>query len=262
MNVFIMTDLEGISGVDTIDMVLDTESAGHQTALQRLMLDVNAAIAGAIDGGAKKVYIFDGHGRGVNFIKQQLDPRAEQIANMRALTPRMREIDAFMIVGQHAMAGTINGFLDHTQSSATWYNYYINGRKCGELAQVAAFGGIYNIPVVMVSGDEAACVEAKQFFGDVACAVVKYGRGRNQARFVEAEEALKLIHDAALDGMGLAGKIKPFKPLLPVELKLEFCRADFCEEYLGKCPDAERLDARTIRRVVTAPKEHADFLFG
>ncbi len=55
MNVLIMTDLEGISGIDKIEMVLEIGSPGHKFALERLMLDVNAAVAGAFEGGAANV---------------------------------------------------------------------------------------------------------------------------------------------------------------------------------------------------------------
>jgi hypothetical protein len=44
MNIMIMTDLEGISGVDRIEMVSEKGTPGHRFALERLMLDVNAAI--------------------------------------------------------------------------------------------------------------------------------------------------------------------------------------------------------------------------
>ena len=63
MKVIIMTDLEGISLVDSIDMIPE-ENDGYKFACQRLMADVNAAVQGAVDAGADEIIVFDGHGRG------------------------------------------------------------------------------------------------------------------------------------------------------------------------------------------------------
>ncbi|NLA83513.1 MAG: aminopeptidase [Clostridiales bacterium] len=262
MNIMIMTDLERISGVDRIEMVSEKGTPGHRFALERLMLDVNAAIEGAFEGGAESVYVVDGHGGGNNFIKEMLDQRAVQLIGMEWQEKIMSgSIDAYMEVGAHAMAGTINGFLDHTQSSKSWYNYIVNGRKCGEIAQGAIFAGAYDVPFVMVSGDEAACVEARAFLGDIECAVVKYGIGRNKARLIDPDEALEKIKTAARDSLKLAGKIKPYKPLLPLEIILELYRSDMCDELMERCKDIERIDAHTVRKVVHKIDKYSSILF-
>ncbi len=262
MNVMIMTDLEGISGVDKIEMVSDVGTPGHRFALERLMLDLNAAIEGAFEGGATSVYVEDGHGGGNNFIKEMLDPRAVQL-NSSSWNEMIRagQINAYMEVGAHAMAGTINGFLDHTQSSKVWYNYIVNGRRCGEIVQGAIFTGAFNVPFVMVSGDEAACVEAKSFLGDIECAVVKYGVGRNRARLIDLDESLNRIKTAACEGMKLIGKIKPYKPLFPLEIKLELYRSDMCDGLVERCAGVERIDARSVRKLVHKVEYYRDILF-
>jgi D-amino peptidase len=258
LNVFIITDLEGISGIGRMSQVSDTAADTYRFSLERLMADTNAAVSGAFDGGATAVYIEDGHGGGANFIDGMLDPRAVQVKNISS--EYIRKIDLCMSVGAHAMSGTLNAFLDHTQSSVAWHDYSINGRRCGELAQSAAFAGSYGIPMVMVSGDEAACAEAKQFFGDIAVAVVKYAAGRNNAKLVNLAESERRIYEAAKEGMALAGKIKPFCPLLPAEIKLEYNRADYCDSAIERTNNIERLDARTVRKVISGIKEFTDLL--
>ena len=255
--IYIMTDLEGISGIVSESQVSDTKSDTYGFSLERLMRDVNAAIDGAFEGGASDVYVADGHGGGKNFIAGMLDKRAVQVCSAGDID--FTTIDGLMQIGAHAMAGTINGFLDHTQSSVSWHDYIVNGRKCGEIAQEGIFLGVYGAPCVMVSGDEAACVEAKQFFGDIECAVVKYGIGRSKARSVDLDEALLKIKSAAKNGMGLIGKIKPYKPLMPLEIIIEYNRADYLEYNVNR-PDVERLDARTLRKMVYEIKNFVDIL--
>jgi D-amino peptidase len=263
MKILIMTDLEGISGVDTIEKVSDVGTPGHRFALERLMLDLNSAVDGAYEGGATLVYVVDGHGGGNNFLTEMLDPRAVHLKDSESWQKVVTdgEIDAYMQIGAHAMAGTINGFLDHTQSSKSWFNYIVNGRKSGEIAQGAIFVGAFDVPCIMVSGDEAACVEAKAFLGGIECAVVKYGVGRNKAKLVDLDEALKRIKAAARDSLKLVDKIKPYKPLLPMEIKLELYRSDMCDALMERCKDIERLDARTVLKLVYKVEGYRDILF-
>jgi D-amino peptidase len=261
MKVFINTDLEGISGVDTMEKVSDIGTPGHRFALERLMLDLNAAVDGAFEGGATHVYVADGHGRADNFLLEMLDKRAIMTKGKLHKLVTDGEIDAKMLVGAHAMAGTINGFLDHTLNSKALFNYIVNGRKSGEIAQAAIYMGAYNIPFIMVSGDEAACVEAKSFLGNIECAVVKYGIGRNNAKLVDLDGSLKKIKIAARDSLKLIGKIKPYKPLLPLDIRLEVYRSDMCDAIMENCKNVERLDARTVRKLVYKVESITDILF-
>lgn len=256
-NIFIITDLEGISGIDNINQI-DENSENYRFSLERLMIDTNAAISGAFDGGANEVYVCDGHGGGNNFIIDMLDKRAK-LVKVTSSEVDFNTIDGVMNVGAHAMSGTLNAFLDHTQSSLTWHDYIVNGRKSGELAQSAIFFGTFDVPCVMVSGDEAACVEAKQFFGDIECAVVKYAVGRNNAKSIDLNEAADKIYTAAKNSMDLIDKIKPYKPIMPMEIIVEFNRSDYCDMRKDN-PDIERIDARTVRKVVREIKNYIDIL--
>jgi len=227
--------------------MMQPDSPQYDYCLQRLMADTNAAVDGAFAGGADEVVVWDGHWKGENFIKGMLDSRAVQ-AEGGFIESFDESFDAVMFVGTHAMAGTLNGFLDHTQNSRQWYNYYVNGRKTGEIGQWGIIAGHFNMPVIMVSGDQAACVEARQFFGTVECAVVKYGIGRNKAALVNEDEALELIREAARKSISRIGEIKTYKPLVPLDIKLELYRSDFCDEISIK-QGVERIDARTVRKI-------------
>lgn len=150
------------------------------------------------------------------------------------------------------MAGTLNGFLDHTQSSIEWHDYSVNGRRMGELAQWAIVAGHFGVPMLMVSGDEAACVEARQFFSPLETAIVKRGVGRNRAELVPSDEARARIREAARRAISLAGQARPFRPTLPMEIILEYNRSDICDS-VAHAPGVERLDARTVRKVTSNP---------
>lgn len=260
MNILMMTDLEGISCVDSIEQM---DGEGYRFACERLMLDLNAAVDGAIEGGATNVYVIDGHKTGDNFIYEMLHKEARAVKTDEYHTMLQNgEIDAYMAIGCHAMAGTLNGFLDHTMSSASWYNLYIGGRRCGEIALGALYVGAYDVPVVMVSGDEAACMEAREFLGDIVTVPVKYGIGRNKACCRPSDEALVMVREGTKKAIDLVEKIRPVKPILPTEIILEYCRSDYCDEaFKNNRQTAQRLDARRIRKVITKIERYSDLFF-
>jgi D-amino peptidase len=249
MRIYIHTDMEGLAGVDTIE-ILQRNDPRRREADEALMADLNAAVAGAFEGGATHVTVLDSHGGGGNFILELLDRRAENDpkTNRKWWGKLDAGFDGTFFIGAHAMAGTQNGFLDHTQSSMSWYNYKVNGRRMGELAQWAMVAGHFGVPMLMVSGDEAACVEARQFFAPLETATVKRGVGRNRAELVPVKEARERIRAAARQAMALAGKAKPFRPAMPAEVILELYRSDFADDVAGR-PGVERLDARSVRKI-------------
>ena len=247
VKIYIHTDLEGVSGIDTAEMV-ERDGPRFRECCELLMGDLNAAVDGAFAGGADHVTVLDSHGGGANFILDLLDKRAE-----RDTKPNKKWwgiLDASyagtFFIGAHAMSGTQNAFLDHTQSSVSWHDYRIHGRRMGELAQWALVAGHFGVPMLMVAGDEAACAEAREFFSPVETAAVKRGIGRNRAQAVELKEARQRIREAARRAVGLVGKAKPFTLKKPLEIVLEFNRSDYCDGACGRA-GIERLDARTIR---------------
>ena len=246
MQVLIITDLEGISGVDSIDMI-DESTDGYRRACAYLMADTNAAIDGAFAGGAERVVVLDGHGGGQNFIPDRLDKRAEQISSRDFARQTPLHYDALLCVGAHAMAGTQDAFLDHTQTSTKWFEYCINGTPQGEMGQQAYCLGHFGTPLVMASGDEAACREATWLVPNVATACVKKADGRNRAICLPPEEAYEKIRDAARDGVMRCKEIRPLILALPAELKLTFTRNDYCDRAMHE--GLER-NGRTVRKTV------------
>lgn len=161
---------------------------------------------------------------------------------------------AFFMVGAHAMAGTLNGFLDHTQSSVSWFNYSMNGRLAGELGQMGAIAGHFGVPTVLVTGDHAACEEAKSFFPGLETVAVKVGIGRSDAQCLHPKRTAELIREAAKRAIVRAGEIEPYRLSVPVEVVLQFARSDYADS-LAQRSEVERLDARTIRKVMATAKD-------
>ena len=203
MKVYIVTDMEGISGVNREEMVNQGAGEWYAQGRRLMMADINAAIRGAFDGGATEVLVCDGHGGAPHLILEDMDERAE-------------------------------AFLDHTQSSLAWYNYFVNGRKFGEIGQEAMVGGHFGVPLILATGDHAACAEAHDLLGDdIATVEVKSAIGRQWARCLHPRVAQEAIQSGAAQAMKLVGKAKPFKIDLPATVRLELYRTDMADGYAG-----------------------------
>ena len=63
------------------------------------------------------------------------------------------------------MAGVEDGVMAHTFSSLAIENMWLNGARIGEIGMEALIFGAFDVPVVMVSGDEAGCQEAREWLG-------------------------------------------------------------------------------------------------
>src|SRR5512139_2018503 len=181
MKILIAADMEGITGVTTWDQV-DPKHPEYLRFRKLMTGDVTAAIRGAMDAGATDVVVADGHSRGSNILIEELDPRARLNTGSPSPFSMMQgideSVDGVMFVGYHARNGSPNAILDHTWSSRTVANVWLNDILTGEYGLNAALAGHFGAPVIMASGDQTACAQVAELLGDVETAVVKQATGR------------------------------------------------------------------------------------
>ena len=247
-----MTDLEGVAGVTTFYHDTTPDGPGYERARRLLTAEINAAVEGLLSEGVDDVLVGDWHGPGgVNFA--ELHPRA-LLLHGRPMAPRavldeaVRDYDACVIIGQHAMAGTVDGNLNHTQNSRAIESFMLNGRPIGEIAQFALYRGTFGQPVIFLSGDEAACREIEALIPGVATAAVKKGLARNCAISCSMQEAARRIRDGIADAVRRHRR-EPVSPLRwdpPYVLEKRFFHTDAADQ-AAAAPRAERVDARTVR---------------
>ncbi|MEE9463345.1 MAG: M55 family metallopeptidase, partial [Bacteroidales bacterium] len=131
--------------------------------------------------------------------------------------------DGMVQFGAHAMMGTQDGVLSHTQSSRSENRYWYNGVECGELVQMATIAGYYNVPTILVTGDVATCREAEHFFGESCVTVaVKEGVAREAAVLYPFAETRKALFEGAKKSMEALSQCKPYKMNMPIQGKLQY----------------------------------------
>lgn len=250
MKVYILTDLEGVTGVVSKEQVF-AGSAAYEKACDWLTLDVNAAVEGAIDGGADDVIVLDAHGANgaVNIHHEKIHPMARLIQGMPRPTPLAmldESCDALIMLGAHAMSGTPQAGLEHTMSSLAWVEMTLNGTAMGEIGLYSAYAGDYGVPLVTITGDDKACEEAKQIVPLVETAVVKQGISRGCALLLSRQAADEVIKESARRGVQKAGSIKPFVAQPPIEMEIEFLRNDAVES-VAERDGVVKLGSRRVR---------------
>jgi len=255
MNIYIMTDLEGASGVWKDTQVFSENTSDYAYAKKCMARDVNTVVKTAFAEGATKIVVVDGHGPGC-LDWDEVDPRVslERPSLIAGHTfPSLdASFDCVFLIGQHAMAGTANAFLEHTQDSTRWFDYQLNGVSHGEISQLAAFAGHFEIPLVFVSGDRAACEECHRLFPEIITAEVKYAQERNAASCHPAEYCQNLLRDKTIESMTKvrAKKIAAWKPKKPILVELTLQRVAEADQRAKHKPLSKRVAPRTFQRSV------------
>jgi len=251
MKIYIMTDMEGVAGIVSFENQAYPDGKYYEQAKQLLTAEVNAAVEGILDTGANEVLVCDGHGAG-GIHYEQLHPAAT-LLHGRPFPPfphiaaLLQDYDACMMIGQHAMAGTRDGNLNHTQSSQSIDFYRLNGKPIGEIAQFALLQGAFDMPLIFLSGDEAACREVSELVEGITTTSVKKGVGRGSAISLSAEEARRRIREGAACAIRRHGAspIAPLKWPGPYELDIRYFHTHHADQVAGA--GAERLDNQTVR---------------
>lgn len=254
MRVFVSVDIEGVSGIVAWSQC-GGPNANHydyQWARARMTADTNAAIRGARAAGATDIVLRDSHGNSKNLLIDQLEPGVRLVSGHGSCTDGMmigidETFDAAMLVGYHAMAGTLNGIMEHTISGRI-HRMQINGTPAGEIALSSGTAGHYGVPVVCVTSDRAGCDEAAHLLPGVATAAVKEGLGRFSGLLTHPEETIPLIESAARRGCESRAGLAPWRPEPPLTITLEFHQAEEAD-WAARLVGVTRVDAYTVEYV-------------
>ena len=244
MRVLIAVDMEGISGVTHWDHV-DPDHAEYTRFREIMTEEVNAAIDGALDGGATSIVVTDGHNDGRNILIEKLHAPARLNSGSPAPLSMVQgadQADRVFFVGYHARAGTPEAVLCHTWTDQVRH-VWLNQQEVGEIGLNAAVCGSFGAPVVLITGDQAAIQEAIDLLGPIETVVVKTASGRMAAECKPMEETRLAIRHAAAYAM--VRQAAPYIVAAPITLRVELGRPDQIDRAL-QIPGSTRVDGVTI----------------
>jgi D-amino peptidase len=260
MRVYISVDMEGIAGVSHPNPTSRGDSE-YPAAVELMVGEANAAIAGAVAAGATDILVNDSHGGMYNLTPARIDPAARLLQGQKAWSMVAGAVgrdgkgafDVALFVGYHARAGHPTGTIAHTFSGRP-VETRLNGTPTGEYGLNAAALGAWGIPVGLVAGDDALAVEVEAWLPWAERVVVKEGFGSSAAASLHPERAQALIRDAASRAVerARAGELQPLEVEPPVVIEVDY-RKGLEADYVAIIPNTERVGDRTVRHLGPDP---------
>ncbi len=232
MKVFLSVDLEGISGITSLRQISSTgPEYGHARGL--MIEDVNAAVAGALEGGATEVLVRDAHGPATNILPDRLHPGARLMAGWMPALDMLQGLDSTFAVaffiGYHPGPPAAGGVLSHTYSMDTIREVRINGLSAGESAINALQAATHNVPVGLVTGERGLREEIEPILAQAEFVVTKTGYGYQSALLEPVESCRREIRAAAarcVQKISGGHRYPLYRPEEPLHVEIEFHRAE------------------------------------
>ncbi len=249
LKVHIAVDMEGVAGTVTGDQLGPTgfEYGRFREFMTREAL---AAITAAKAAGATEVVVADSHGNGENLLIEQLPSDVRIIRSWPRPNGMMAGIDdtfdAAIFIGFHASTANTAGVRAHTFSSATLTRVALNGVEMTEGSWAAAIAGHFGVPVVMMSGDDAAIAEVRKAIGNIEGAETKRTLGFHSAATLTPQASYELIGQKVSAALGRRQAFKPYKVQTPVTVDISF-KHYLPAEVLAYLPIFERVGSHSIR---------------
>jgi len=249
LKIYISADMEGVVGAVTGEQ-LGPEGFEYQRFRQFMTDEVNAAIDAARAAGATEFVVSDSHGNGQNLLIDQLPIDVTVVRSWPRPLGMMEGVDesfdGVIFIGYHASTANTRGVRAHTMSSANITSLRLNGIEMTEGSINAAIAGQFGVPVIMVSGDDAAVAENQVIIGNIEGAVVKWAKGFHSAQTLTPEAAYEVIRTRTASAIGRIGDFRPYVLETPIELELSLKNYTPVET-LAYLPNVEQVNSHTIR---------------
>lgn len=239
MKIYVSVDMEGIAGILLPDQLFPGSSL-YEEARKLLTKEVNVIVEALHQEGAKKIVVKDAHGRGFNFLVDDLHPEAIYCMGALRIDQRFPELDetfdAAMLIGYHAMGGTKHAIRDHTMTSTGWESLALNGRPIGEIGLDSLLFGLYHVPVIFVSGDDKTTQEAKETLENVTTYETKRAFGRHAGLMKAPKRVYEELPRKVAEAITKIDDCKPYKCEGPYTLHIKFLTTDAADQrfYDGK----------------------------
>ena len=252
MRVYISVDMEGIAGISHAAPT-GRGDEGYRAAVELMVGEANAAVEGALAGGATEAVVNDSHGGMYNLPPEATHREARLVQGTKAFSmveaAANGRFDLALFIGYHARAGHPRGVIAHTYSGAATLTT-LDGRPVGEYGINALYLGALGVPVALVAGDDALADEVAGWLPWAERVVVKRAVGQQAADSLHPSRARQLVREGARNAVERAAADRSaFRPLVlepPIALGIEFRDAGQAD-FAAVIPGFERLGDRGVR---------------
>ncbi|MCY8809784.1 M55 family metallopeptidase [Bacillus atrophaeus] len=223
MKLYMSVDMEGISGLPD-DTFVNSRKHNYERGRAIMTEEANYVIAEAFNSGCSEVLVNDSHSKMNNLLIEKLHPEADLILGDVKPFSMVQGLDetfsGAVFVGYHARA-SVPGVMSHSMIFAVRH-FYINDQPVGELGLNAYTAGFFDVPVIMVAGDDQAAREAEALIPNVTTAAVKETISRSAVKCLSPAKAGRLLTEKTAYALRNKDKVKPLTPPDRPVLSIEF----------------------------------------
>ncbi len=259
MKAYVSIDLEGLPGISSISQVGPRYSL-YDDARRIMTWITNTVSRQLLKEGFSHVTVADSHGYMANIAYMDVVENVELIQGYPRPYSMMIGVeegyDAVLMIGYHARAGTLKGFLDHTYSSTTIHRIYVNNELASEYYLNALYAGYYDVPVIMVAGDEYLREEVEKHTPWAVFIALKKGYSRLSAKYSSTRIVEKKLSEGVREAVKVLkkGEARPLKPNGTLKLRIELKNQVYAD-MAQLVPGTRRVDAYTIEYEAKNPVE-------
>jgi len=248
--IFISIDIEGIEGIsDTLEATTTNKKYKPELMEEHIKMVLNEVFE-LFD--IEKVVVADSHANGTNLSYNFYDdPRVLHIKGAPRLYYMMTgissEFDGAFFLGYHSGANAPGGILNHTYAGAVIHKITINGKIVNEAILNSGVAGYFNVPVILISGDDYLKEECDVLRErGTKFLVTKNAIGRYSA-IMKPRSLLRKELKEILQDIKSANKseFKPFNFEPPFEIEIEMHHPQMAE-LCSFIPQVKRKDAHTV----------------
>jgi D-amino peptidase len=262
MKIYTLWDMEGVSGLFTREQVWHWEEGARSEVYEEgrtlLIEDINASVKAALDAGAGEVIVADTYSGGGNIQLDRMfqDSRvtyhkkaAVTSGDLRYWMEGLETCDGLMLMGHHAKAGTEGAFLPHTWTGA-WADVRLNGQSVGELGIEACFGGHWDVPFMLVQGDDYTEREVARTYPGTLMATVKKAEGNDACSGSNPSTARALTAERVAEAVTRGpDSFAPYQPDLPMTATIEYHQEEEAAKAAARAA-VVRVDAVTVAAIL------------
>ncbi len=235
MKIWISFDMEGVAGIVDWDQCRPTGGARYEVGCQLMLAEVNAAIEGAIAGGATDIVLNDSHGTMANLDPRLVSGNASYIAGRHKPRYMMQGLDesfdAAFFVGYHGSISGRPSTLSHTYNPEVFAAARVNGELVGESGINALVAEHFGVPIAFLSGDAVAWAETEPFARGAVHVTTKESITRFAAANLHPTESCRLIREGAEEAVRRVATGRVHTPGIqrPARLELDVQTGDMAE---------------------------------
>ena len=197
--IFIDTDFEGVAGIVNWRETKAIED--YNIFRKQQALELNAIVKSLKEVDQKcEIFIRDFHGNMRNVLFNEFNtPGVKLIRGSLTWGVGVEFDQSFTHVilhGFHAMANTEKAVLPHSFTSKI--RLFLNDCELGEIGLIMKMASIRGLPTVLITGDKAACNEAKMLNPEISTVVTKEAFSPFAAVCENSDQVLKDIHEKTI----------------------------------------------------------------